>query len=37
MWIRFLLIGVFSLTASSLLFYQGVEIYQAMTDFFKKS
>lgn len=37
MWIRFLLIGIFSLTASSLLCYQGVEIYQAIADFFKKS
>lgn len=37
MLIRFLLIGLFSLTASSLFFYQGVEIYQAFTDFFKKS
>lgn len=36
MWIRFLMIGLFSLTASSLFFYQGMEMYHAFTDFFRQ-
>jgi hypothetical protein len=36
MWIRFLLIGVFSLTATGMLAYQGIEIYHAFLDYFKQ-
>lgn len=36
MWIRFVLIGIFSLTATGMLTYQGIEIYHAFLDFFKK-
>lgn len=36
MWIRFLMIGVFSLTAAGMLTYQGIEIYHAFMDFFKQ-
>ncbi|AGX02361.1 hypothetical protein N288_01970 [Bacillus infantis NRRL B-14911] len=35
MWIRFLMIGAFSLTASTLFLYQGMEIYHAITDLIK--
>ena len=35
MWIRYVIIGVFSLTAVSMLTYQGIEIYHAFIDFFK--
>lgn len=34
MWIRFLLIGFFSLTAMSLITFQLAEIFQAYTDMF---
>jgi hypothetical protein len=34
MWIRFLMMGVFSFTALTLLSYQAIEIYQAFIDFF---
>jgi hypothetical protein len=37
MWVRFLMIGLFSLTASSFLFYQGIEISHAFLDYFKKN
>ncbi|SFB06287.1 hypothetical protein SAMN04488577_3113 [Bacillus sp. cl95] len=36
MWIRFVFIGLFSLTATSMLTYQGIEIYHAFVDFFKQ-
>ena len=35
MWIRYVIIGVFSLTAVGMLTYQGIEIYHAFIDFFK--
>ncbi|SFC37235.1 hypothetical protein SAMN05443252_103103 [Bacillus sp. OV322] len=35
MWIRFLMVGVFSATASSLLTFQGIEIYHAFLDMIK--
>ena len=31
-WIRFLIIGMFSLTAMSLFLYQGIEIFHAIID-----
>lgn len=37
MWFRFLMIGFFSLTAVSFIFYQGVEFYHALIDFFKQN
>lgn len=37
MWFRFLMIGFFSLTATSFMLYQGVEFYHAFIDFFKQS
>ncbi len=36
MWFRFLMIGFFSLAATSMLFYQGIEFYHAFIDFFKQ-
>ncbi|WP_258000441.1 hypothetical protein [Bacillus sp. Marseille-P3661] len=36
MWMRFILMGMFSLTAITLLSYQGVEIYNAFMDYFNK-
>lgn len=36
MWIRFLLIGFFSLSAVSMFTYQGIEIFQAFVDYFKQ-
>jgi hypothetical protein len=36
MWIRFVFIGFFSLSAAGLLTYQGVEIFHAFVDFFKQ-
>ncbi len=36
MWIRFIMIGMFSATAITLLSYQGIEIYHAFMDYFKK-
>jgi hypothetical protein len=35
-WFRFLMIGFFSVTAMSLLYYQGTEIFHAFTDYFNK-
>ena len=35
-WVRFLIIGMFSVTAISLLSYQTIEIYQAFMDYFKQ-
>jgi hypothetical protein len=37
MWFRFLMIGFFSLTAISFMFYQGVEFYHAFIDIFKQN
>ncbi|GAB1773972.1 hypothetical protein PMEGAPR185_49790 [Priestia megaterium] len=37
MWIRFFIMGFFSLTAISLIGYQVVEIFHAYGDFFYKS
>jgi hypothetical protein len=36
MWIRFIIMGMFSLTAISLFFYQGIEITHAFMDLFNK-
>jgi hypothetical protein len=36
MWIRFIMMGLFSLTALTLLSYQGIEIFHAFMDFFKQ-
>ncbi len=36
MWIRFLLIGFFSLSAISMFTFQGIEIFQAFMDYFKQ-
>ncbi len=36
MWVRFLMISLFSITASSFLLYQGIEIFHAFLNFFKK-
>jgi hypothetical protein len=36
MLIRYLIIGAFSLTASSIMLYQGVEIFNAFLDFFRQ-
>lgn len=36
MWFRFALIAMFSMTAASLFFYQGVEIFHAFVDFYKQ-
>ncbi|SDN21326.1 hypothetical protein SAMN05443253_10956 [Bacillus sp. OK048] len=35
MWIRYVIIGAFSLSAVGMLTYQGIEIYHAFIDFFK--
>ncbi|WP_255398295.1 hypothetical protein [Salirhabdus sp. Marseille-P4669] len=35
LWFRIIMIGFFSMTAISLLSYQGIEIYQAFLDFFQ--
>ncbi len=37
MWIRFIMIGMFSLTSISLLTYQGVEISNAFLEYFNKN
>lgn len=37
MWIRLIMIGMFSLTAITLLSYQGIEIFQAFMDYFNKN
>lgn len=36
MWIRFLFIGVFSLSAAGMLTYQGIEIYHAVIDLLRQ-
>ncbi len=36
MWIRFLLIGFFSLSAISMFTFQGIEIFHAFMDYFKQ-
>lgn len=36
MWIRFIMMGVFSLTALTLMSYQGIEIFHAFMDYFKQ-
>jgi hypothetical protein len=36
MWIRYLMIAFFSLSAASILTYQGIEIFQAFMDYFKQ-
>lgn len=36
LWMRFVMIGMFSLTALTLLSYQGIEIFQAFMDYFKQ-
>jgi hypothetical protein len=35
MWLRAIMIGFCSLTASSLLLYQGIEVYHAVLDMFR--
>jgi len=35
-WIRFIIIGMFSLTALSLFSYQGIEIFNAFVDLYKQ-
>lgn len=35
MWVRFIMMGLFSITAFMLLTYQGIEIFQAFSDYFK--
>ncbi len=35
-WMRFIIIGMFSATALTLLSYQGIEIFQAFMDYFKE-
>jgi hypothetical protein len=35
-WIRWIIIGMFSLTAITLLSYQGIEIYHAFMNYFKQ-
>lgn len=35
-WIRLIMIGMFSATALSLFSYQGIEIFHAFMDYFKK-
>lgn len=37
MWFRYIMIAAFSITATSMFFYQGIEIYHAFLDFFKKN
>ncbi len=36
-WFRFIMIGLFSLSAISLFSFQGIEIYHAFLDFFNKN
>lgn len=36
MWIRFLIIGFFSLSAASIFTYQGIETFHAFMDLFKQ-
>lgn len=35
-WIRFVIIGMFSITSISLFSFQGIEIFHAFMDFFKQ-
>jgi hypothetical protein len=35
-WIRFIMIGFFSLSAISLISYQGIEIFNAYVEYFKQ-
>jgi hypothetical protein len=35
MWIRFVMIGFFSMTAAGMLTFQGIEMYHAFMDFLK--
>jgi hypothetical protein len=35
-WMRFIIIGMFSLTAISLFSYQGIEIFNAFVDLYKQ-
>lgn len=37
MWIRFIMIGMFSMTSLALLTYQGIEISNAFLEYFKKN
>jgi len=36
MWVRLIMMGMFSMTAITLFVYQGVEIFQAFYDFYKE-
>lgn len=36
MWIRFVLIGFFSLSAAGMLTFQGIEIFHAFMEYFKQ-
>jgi hypothetical protein len=36
MWIRLVMIGLFSISAAGMLTYQGIEIFHAFVDFFKQ-
>lgn len=36
MWIRYLIIGFFSLSAVSMLTFQGIEIFHAFMDYFRQ-
>jgi hypothetical protein len=36
MWIRFVMIGIFSISAAGMLTYQGIEIFHAFVDYFKQ-
>jgi hypothetical protein len=36
MWIRFVIIGFFSISAASMLTFQGIEIFHAFVDLFKE-
>ena len=37
MWARFIMMGIFSVTAVFLMSYQGTEIYHAFVDYFRKN
>ncbi len=37
MWARFIMMGFFSLSALMLISYQGIEIFQAYLDYFRKN
>ncbi len=36
MWIRFVMIGLFSISAVGMFAYQGIEIFHAFMDYFKQ-